>query len=300
MSIWPHVQPPGAQFSQHHHDSTYDGHDYTGPSAHHPSLEMEPFKQQMDAPVYDGQRQHGEAQGYYTGAPPNNQQYGQQQYGQYAQQPQQQQYMPNPPAYGQNYGNDGPSYGSDGKNTFDQQFKVEKPKWNDLWAGILLIVVFLGFVAVSGITISGYAGNKGFNGGGIYGSENDFSLNTNTIVLFCFMLATALILGYGYICLARMFTKAFIWITGILNICLTLATAIYYFYRHAWVGGAIWLAIGLFTIFCFVTWIKRIPFAVLMFQTAVDVSRKVGHVYLVSFLGGLVALVSLTADSLLF
>lgn len=244
---------------------------------------MEPFKQ---AGGYNGQQAQygaGEAQGYYNQQP---QQYAQQypppqQQQQYAQP---QQYPQQPPSYGQPQ-----AYNGGEKPNFEQAFKVDKPKWNDLWAGILLILVFLGFVAVSGISIAGYAGNKGFNGGGIYGSANDFSLNTNTIVLFAFILATALVLGYGYISLARMFTKQFIWISGILNIVLTLATAIYYFYRKAWVGGALFLLLGVFTIFCFITWIKRIPFSVLMFQTAVDVSRNHGHVYLVSFLGGLAA-----------
>ena len=44
-----------------------------------------------------------------------------------------------------NYENkDGVSYGpplptqTDGKQTFDQAFKLEKPKYNDLWAGILV------------------------------------------------------------------------------------------------------------------------------------------------------------------
>ena len=73
------------------------------------------------------------------------------------------------------------------------------------------MIVFAGFVAVSGISLQGYAANKGFNGGGIYGSSNDFGLNTNTIVLFVFCLAMALVLGYGYVALARIFTKQFIW-----------------------------------------------------------------------------------------
>jgi hypothetical protein len=34
----------------------------------------------------------------------------------------------------------------DSKEGFDQTFKVEKPKWNDLWAGLLFIATFLGFV----------------------------------------------------------------------------------------------------------------------------------------------------------
>ena len=140
---------------------------------------------------------------------------GQQYGGGYGGQQQQpyggQQYMPPPPSYGQNYGT-GPE-----KPTFEQAFKVEKHKWNDLWAGGLLLLFAAGFVAVSGIAIQSYSSTYGFNGGGIYDSDNNFGLTTNTIVLFVFCLVVALVFGYGYVWLARQFTKAFIWITGILN-----------------------------------------------------------------------------------
>ena len=59
--------------------------------------------------------------------------------------------------------------------------------------------------------------------------------------------------------------------------------------RKYWSGGIVFLIFGLFAAFCFYTWIPRIPFSVLMLQTAIDVSKKFGHVYLVSFLGGLIA-----------
>ena len=124
--------------------------------------------------------------------------------------------MPPPPSYDQNFNN---QWGPQGeKPTFDQAFKVDKPKWNDLWAGILFLAVVAGFIAVSGISIQGYASTYGFQSGGIYGSQNNFGLTTNTIVLFIFCLVVALVLGYGYVSLARLFTKQFIWITGILNI----------------------------------------------------------------------------------
>lgn len=124
------------------------------------------------------------------------------------------QHMPPPPTYGENFGN------WESKPSYDQAFRVEKPKWNDIWAGLLFIAVCAGFVVVSGISIASYASTYGFIGGGIYGSGNDFGLDTNTIVLFVFCLVVALVLGYGYIALARMFTKQFIWITGILHIVL--------------------------------------------------------------------------------
>ncbi|KAK5726482.1 pH nine-sensitive protein 1 [Elasticomyces elasticus] len=236
--------------------------------------------------AYGGQQQqynngNGQQQQFNNG--PQQQYNGQQQ--QYNQQYGGPQSMPPPPSYQEGYG----KWSQDQKPTFEQAFKVEKPKLNDWWAGLLFLAVFAGFVAVSGLSLQGYAATKGFNGGGIYGSSNDFGLSTNTIVLFAFVLVMALILGYGYIYLARMFTKQFIWITGILNIVFVFVTAIYMLSRKYWSGGIVFLIFGAFAIFCFISWIPRIPFSVLMLQTVIDVSKKFGHVYLVSFLGGLLA-----------
>ncbi|KAF2141481.1 uncharacterized protein K452DRAFT_319085 [Aplosporella prunicola CBS 121167] len=230
----------------------------------------------------------GEAAGYYQGpAQPPNAYYNNAQY-----QPQDaQKYPPPPPQYGQNYPppNGPPPQGYGDKPSFDQAFKIERPKWNDLWAGILFLIVCAGFVAVSGIAIQGYAATKGFNGGGIYDSGNDFGLSTNTIVLFIFCLCVAIVFSYAYVWLARAFTKQFIWITGILNIIFGFVTALYMLSRHYWSGGIVFLIFSIFTVLCFISWIPRIPFSVVMLQTAIDVSKRYGHVYLVSALGGIVA-----------
>jgi len=237
----------------------------------------------------------GEAAGYYnapSGPPPqaqnkeqfgggynqgNNQGYNQ---GEYTQQP---------PQYGMNnYGPQG--YEATGQKIgFDQAFKIEKPKWNDWWAGLLFIATMGAFVVVSGIAIQGYSATYGFNGGGIYDSRNDFGLDTNTIVLFVFCLAISVVLSYGYVWMARAFTKQFIWITGILNIIFGFATAIYFLSRKYWSGGIVFLLFSIFTVICFISWIPRIPFSALMLKTAIDVSKNYGHVYLVSFIGGIIA-----------
>jgi hypothetical protein len=160
----------------------------------------------------------------------------------------------------------------------------------------------LGYTAASGIAIQGYAKTFSFNGGGIYGSRNDFGLSTNTIVLFAFVLLVATVLSYAYMWAARAFTKQFIWITGILNIVFGLVTALYMLSRRYWSGGIVFLIFSIFYIFCFISWIPRIPFSVVMLQTAIDVSKKYGHVYVVSLIGGILAaafgawyLVTLTA-----
>ncbi|KAL9080255.1 MAG: hypothetical protein Q9159_007639 [Coniocarpon cinnabarinum] len=221
----------------------------------------------------------------YYGAPPQEPAYPMQEQ---PYQQQQQQYAP-PPQPPPQYGQPQPAYAppQDGKNSFDQAFKLEKPKYNDLWAGILLIAVFCGFVAVSGLTLNGY--DNYFTGGSIYNNSNRFSLNSNTIVLFAFVLVVAFVLSWIYITLARMFTKQFIWITGILHIVFGFVTAIYMLSRKYWSGGIVFLIFAVLSVVFFISWIPRIPFSTLMLQTSIDVSKKYGHVYLVSLIGGFIA-----------
>ncbi|KAI0446851.1 duf580 domain-containing protein [Xylaria telfairii] len=219
------------------------------------------------------QQPYGEAAGYYNNNDDNNpapaNSYG------YSQRLQQQRRdIPPPVEYPE-------------KPMFDQAFKLERPKYNDLWAGILFLLVCAGFVAVSGLAIHGYASDKGTYGNGIYDSNSRAGLNTNTIVLFAFVLVVAVVLSYSYVLLARTFPRAFIWVTGILNIIFGLVTAIYMLYRHYWSGGIVFLIFTAFWIFAFITWIPRIPFSALMLKTTVDVSKSYGHVFLVSFLAGI-------------
>lgn len=79
-------------------------------------------------------------------------------------------------------------------------------------------------------------------------------------------------------------------ITGILNIVIGIGTAVYYFLRHYYSAAIVFAIFSIFTIICFVSWIPRIPFSVLMLQTTMDVAKGYGHVFTVSALGGLAAL----------
>jgi hypothetical protein len=66
---------------------------------------------------------------------------------------------------------------------FDQTFTIDRPKYNDVWAAVLFILTFCGFIAVSVLSIRGYATTN--QGSGIYngGSANSVALNSNTIIL---------------------------------------------------------------------------------------------------------------------
>lgn len=87
----------------------------------------------------------GEADGYFNpgqqpaqAPPPQYSSYQQPDpYQAYQQPPPVQQQPPPPPQ--QQYGAPVGGYGEfDEKQSFDQTFKIEGPKWNDLWAGILV------------------------------------------------------------------------------------------------------------------------------------------------------------------
>ncbi|KAK3942567.1 plasma-membrane choline transporter-domain-containing protein [Diplogelasinospora grovesii] len=248
----------------------------------------------------------GESANYYQPppGPPNNTYQMQSPQGGYYNNGQHNNQHQEPPKYGGN--NDG-GYGAPPQGpppTFDQAFTVQKPKWNDLWAGILFLLTCAAFVAVSGISIQGYgmvprlrpllilgreAATRGQNSGGLNGQANDFGLTTHTIYLFLWVLLTAIILSYAYVWLARMFTKQFIWITGILNIVFGAVIAIYMLSRHYYSGGIVFIIFTVFMVIAFITWIPRIPFSALMLQTAIDVAKNHGHVYAVSAVGGLLA-----------
>jgi hypothetical protein len=118
----------------------------------------------------------GGADSYYQ---QGQQDIGQNQQGWQAPIPQEpQQYSQQPPNYGQanEAGNE--------KSGFEQKFRVDRPKFNDIWAALLFLATFAGFVAVSGLSIYGYSATKGQQGGGIYNSGTTaVALNTNTIIL---------------------------------------------------------------------------------------------------------------------
>ncbi|PHH77550.1 hypothetical protein CDD80_482 [Ophiocordyceps camponoti-rufipedis] len=239
-------------------------------------------QQQYGQPQY-GQQQHPQQQygqqSYYYGGSNHD---GQQPY------PPQDPYGPPHDAYNQPQ----PSYAppppysfnppqpNDDKYSFEQAFKIDRPKYNDLWAGILFLVVFAGYVVISAISIRGWS-TRG--GSGV--------VSRNTVALFGWVVLAALILSYGYVWMARLFPKQFIWVTGILNLCFLYATAVYYLYIRSYGPGIIFLIMAVFTTFAALTWIKRIPFSALMLKTSVDVARKYGHVYLVSLLGGILGVI---------
>ncbi|ANB15630.1 Pns1p [Sugiyamaella lignohabitans] len=171
--------------------------------------------------------------------------------------------------------------------SFEEQFKVEKPKWND----VIFIFVFLafvaGFIVIAALTLSAYVKHRGFEGTSIYNSQNTFSLNTHTIILFAFVTVICVVLAFLYYTLARVFTKQFIIITMILQIVISVGTAIYLLIEKDWSAGIVGLVFALFSAFCYWTMRSRIPFATIVLKTIIDVTRIVPSTLFISAIGAL-------------
>lgn len=223
----------------------------------------------------------GEANSYYAGGQQADVEHGNQQHQQHKQQ------------NGQNGGNNGNDRGVDNYNynekvSYDQFFQPPKQrKFKDMWAGLLFLATVAGFVAIAVISLRAYTQTRSAQGSSIYDADDsDFGLNTSTIICMVVCVAVAVVLSVCYLMIARVFTKLLIWVTGIANIVLGLGTAIYMLYEKYYSGGIVFLIFAVFNIFCFISWIPRIPFSVEMLRASIDVSRKYGHVYIVSMVGG--------------
>lgn len=229
-----------------------------------------------------GQQQYQQQQG---------QQQGQQQ--QYQEYNQDQQYQQQQPYQNNNYdpqSYDNFNYKPDpSAQTFDEAFKVEKPVWNDKIGLVILALIFGGYTALSIIVIRAYAQTHSFQGAGIYNSDNDYSLNTHTLILYAFVLATAIVLSLLYFIAARVWTKQFIWITYILHLLFSWGTAIYYLVVGYYSAGIVFIIFAALSTWWFWCSRHRIPFATVILQTLIDVTRSNPSILIVSAVGTVVS-----------
>ncbi|EER31516.1 conserved hypothetical protein [Candida tropicalis MYA-3404] len=168
---------------------------------------------------------------------------------------------------------------------FDDSFKIEKPKFNDWPFAIFFWLVVAGFIAVAGITLNALRETYGFQGGSIYGSGNTFTLNTNTIILFAFIIVMAIVLSAAIIIFARVAPKAFIVSGVILNVVLGVGTAIFYFVERYWSAAIVFLVFALFGAWCYWRARHRIPLSATILATVIDVMKMYPSTLVTSFIG---------------
>lgn len=172
---------------------------------------------------------------------------------------------------------------------FEESFKVEKPKFNDWPFTVFFLLVVAGFVAVAGITLNALRVTYSFQGGSIYDSGNTFSLNTNTIILFSFVIVVGIVLSALIIVFARMAPKLFIISGLILNIVLGIGTAIYYFVAGYYSAAIVFLVFALIGAWAYWRARSRIPLSATILTIAIDVMKQYPSTLMTSFIGLLVS-----------
>lgn len=214
----------------------------------------------------------------------------------------QQQYQPpqftQPYEYGQNQNQGDPEkQGFDQKpgvtnpqgETFDDAFAVEKPKWNDWPFTIFFTLVCAGFIAIAAITLRAYAKTYSERGSGIYTDTTNFTLNTNTVILFVFVAVVALVIAMATLVFARIHPKGFIQTSIIVNVIMGIGTAIAYFVMKYYSAAIVFLVFTLISAWCYWSMRSRIPFSAEVLATVVDVMKGYKSTLIVSAIGSLVS-----------
>lgn len=171
---------------------------------------------------------------------------------------------------------------------YDEAFKVEKPRFNDVPFAIFFLLVFAGFFVVAGITLNALRQTWDFQGGSIYSGQNTFTLNTNTAVLFAFVVVISVVLSFLLILFARYAARLFITSGLILNIILGLGTAIFYFVKKYYSAAVVFLVFTLITAWAYWSARLRIPFSATVLEITIDVMKRYKLTLVVSFLGVIV------------
>ncbi|CAI5757768.1 unnamed protein product [Candida verbasci] len=172
---------------------------------------------------------------------------------------------------------------------FDESFKIEKPKFNDWPFAIFFLLVVAGFVVVAGITLNALRQTYGYQGGGIYGASNQFTLNTNTIILFAFIIVVSIVVSFLMILFARMAPKWFIICGIIANVVLGIGTAIFYFVEHYYSAAIVFLIFALLACWCYWRSRHRIPLSATILTIVIDVMKMYPSTLIISFIGLIVS-----------
>ncbi|KAH3685727.1 hypothetical protein WICPIJ_003302 [Wickerhamomyces pijperi] len=239
-------------------------------------------QQQQQPPVYD------QSEGGDLGAQqPNYNQQQQQQTHQPPQFTQDVEYHGEPDK--NEYNDDKPSVWNPDAETFDEAFKVEKPRLNDWPFTIFFIICCAGFIVIAAITLKEYAHTYSQQGSSIYQSTQSFTLNTNTVILFVFGVVISLVLAAGTLVLARAHPRGFIKLSIIVNVIMGIGTAIAYLVMRYWSAGIVFLVMTCISAWCYWSMRSRIPFSAEVLVTVINVMKKYPSTLIVSLVGAIVA-----------
>ncbi|KAF9101650.1 putative choline transporter, neither null mutation nor overexpression affects choline transport [Mortierella sp. AM989] len=150
-----------------------------------------------------------------------------------------------------------------------------KPKYNDLWALVVFLLQFAGFVVLSYFAITHV---KNDNSGPLLGF-----FTTSGLITLCISIGVGAVFSVAYFLLTQAFPRMVIKVTFALSIILYFAIALYYLYRRAWVVGIFSMLFAVLYAYMWFSWRSRIPFATVMLQTVTSVSKEYPATFIVAF-----------------
>ncbi len=183
------------------------------------------------------------------------------------------------------YNYEAPPSPSAGQQTFDDAFKVRKPKYNDIPFTFWFLASMAGFIVIAVMSITYYRSHSSYEGSGIHDSSNMVTLNTNTIIGFCIVVAVGIVLSILMLVLAKFSARLFLIIGLICNFLFGIATAIYYLCVGYYSAGIVFLIMAVFFGFCYWSMRSRIPFSATVLRIVVSVSSQFKSCYIVAILG---------------
>ncbi|CAG8585462.1 15187_t:CDS:2 [Racocetra persica] len=159
-------------------------------------------------------------------------------------------------------------------------------KWNPtpkfqgmyLWAFLLFLVHLAGFVILS------YIGLKRLIDNNKLGGKSEF-FNPEIIPPFAISGVAGLILSVVYLLLMQRFPQPLIKITLYLSIATYFIAAAFFFLSRLYIWAVIFVVFGILYLIAAFSWRNRIPFAAILLETVVSITRKYYGVVIMGFIG---------------
>lgn len=164
-----------------------------------------------------------------------------------------------------------------------------KKRLNDPIFLVLFVAAVAGFVVIAGIAIhafiqvNGLGGGFGSSGQGETGSS--VTLDYHAAYLLLVVCCLGLFFASIWLIMVRAFTRVIIEITLALTVILNIGICIYYFIIKYWSGAIIFLVIAVLSVVFYWFMRKRIPFAKMLLQTTIDLTKHHPSVYAVVIIG---------------
>ncbi|CAG8704238.1 28180_t:CDS:2 [Dentiscutata erythropus] len=153
-----------------------------------------------------------------------------------------------------------------------------KPKFQDLWAFLLFLAHLVGFVVLSIVGLKYLISQDGLKKG------NSF-FRPEIIPPFVISGLIGLILSVVYMLFMQRFPLPLIKVTLYLSIAMYFVAAAVFFLVRSYLLSVIFVVFGILYLIAAFSWRNRIPFAAIMLETVVSITRKYYGIIIMGFIG---------------